>query len=327
MRIAAALALAALGSCASEPPARIESRVHLGKPNTWFLEAVEPKVEAAVMTEVGARIVRYALAGENILWENEDAAGNPRAGGGFQLDIGPEMRQIPRHDAIWSGRYEGAPVGVAGLRVSSAADPGLGLQVIKEIGIDSRNGALEIVGRMRNVTKGEVSYCFWDRTLCKPGGWTLVKLNPKSRFKAGWVLGKRVPGKASMWSYDGDAPAHPSMKVLDGVLVVKTGGPEQKCGADTMAGWIAYARGKLLFVKHFPCYPEGNYSDGGMSVAHYYRETMSELEPISPEVTVKPGQDYVFPQMWSLIRLEKEIESFEEARKLVDRIPSSPFAR
>jgi hypothetical protein len=325
MRISAALFCVPLLACSSAPPARVTVRTYLGKENTYFLDAAEAGVSAIVMPETGGRVVRYARGQENILWQNEDAQGLPRAGGGFQLDIGPEMRQIPRHEAIWSGRYQGAVLGGAGVRVASAPDPAVGLQVFKEFGLDARNGQLEVVGRMRNVTQGEVSYCFWDRTLCKPGGWTLVPVGAKSRFKAGWVLGRRVPGKESQWSYDGDAPSHESMKLLDGVLVVKTGGKEQKCGTDAMAGWIAYAKGTLLFVKYFPCFPEGKYTDGGMTVAHYYSERISELEPLSPEVTLKAGADYVFPQMWVLIPIEKEPATFEEARALAAKIPPSPF--
>ena len=316
----------ALLSCASPaPPAKLEVKSYLGQANVFFLEATQANVHAAIMPDLGARVVRFARGEENILWQNDDALGNPRPGGGFQLDLGPEMRQIPKHDAIWSGRYQGSRLGAVGARFVSAPDPAVGVQVIKEFGLDSRNGSLEVVGRMRNVTQGEVSYCFWDRTLVKPGGWTLIPLPEKSRFKARWCLGRRVPGKESQWTYDGDAPSHASMKVLQDVLVVKTGGPEQKVGTDTMDGWIAYAKGKLLFVKYFPCFPDGKYTDGGMSVAHYYRENLSELEPISPEVTLKPESDWVFPQMWVLIPIDKEPASFEEARALVSKIPPSPF--
>jgi hypothetical protein len=64
-----------------------------------------------------------------------------------------------------------------------------------------------------------------------------------------------------------------------------------------------------------------------MSVAHYYRENLSELEPISPEVSLKPGADFVFPQMWVLLPIDQEPATHEEARALVAKIPPSPFKR
>jgi hypothetical protein len=275
-------------------------------------EAPAAKVVAAANPLGGGRITTYSLGGENILLKDK----------GFQLDIGPEPRKLPAHAAIWSGAYA-ATQGKGSIRLTSEIDPALGIRVVKEVGIDPSNGALEIVGKMRNESGREVSYCFWDRTLVEGGGWCLLPTNPKSKFPAKWVLGKRT--STTPWEYDGQAPSHPDMKLLDGVLVVKTGGPEQKVGTDTMDGWIAYARGKLLFVKYFPCYPAGKYTDNGLSLAHYFREGFSELEPISPEVTLRAGQEYVFPQAWALIPLEKEVGSFEEARALVARLPKSPF--
>ncbi|HEX7899511.1 MAG TPA: hypothetical protein VF950_17215 [Planctomycetota bacterium] len=277
------------------------------------LEAPAAKVVAVANPVAGGRLIEYSLGGENILLKDR----------GFQLDIGPEMRKIPAHPAIWTGKYTALPFGTSSVRLSSEIDPALGVRVVKEVGIDPANGALEIVGKMRNEAGREVSYCFWDRTLVEGKGWCLLPTNPKSKFPAKWVLGKRTP--TTPWEYDGQNPSHPDMKLMDGVLVVKTGGPEQKVGTDTMDGWIAYARGKLLFVKYFPCYPAGKYTDGGLSLAHYYQPAFSELEPISPEVTLRAGQEYVFPQAWALIPLEKEVTSFEEARALVSRLPKSPF--
>jgi hypothetical protein len=115
------------------------------------------------------------------------------------------------------------------------------------------------------------------------------------------------------------------MKVVDDLLVVRSIGPEQKVGADSDAGWIAYVRGTLLFVKYYPYDPEGTYTDGGLSVAHYYNERIAELEPISPEVKLPPSGEYVFPERWLLIRLDREPKTAEEAAELADRIPRSPF--
>ncbi|HYF00264.1 MAG TPA: hypothetical protein VEJ18_15185 [Planctomycetota bacterium] len=318
MRILLAILLpVAAAACASEPPRAVQKAQDPERPGAMVLSTSDQRIRTVAWPSAGGRVVEYSLDGENILWTPKGRAG------GFQLDIGPEMRQIPKHDAIWSGPYQATPLGRAGLRLSSAPDPGLGLQVVKELGIDPERGTLEVVGKMRNTAQGELSYCFWDRTLCEGGGYALIPVNPKSKFKAGWVRGTRK-GPA-LWEYDGQTPQHPTMKLINGVLVVKTGGPEQKVGTDTMDGWIAYARGKLLYVKYFPTFPTGRYTDGGLTVAHYYNQNLSELEPISPEVALKPGQEYVFPQMWALLPLEKEVGTFEEARALVDRLPKSPF--
>jgi hypothetical protein len=130
-----------------------------------------------------------------------------------------------------------------------------------------------------------------------------------------------------LWDYDGETPAHESCRVLDGVLVVKSIGPEQKVGADSDAGWIAYVRGRVLFVKYYAYDPAGRYTDGGLSVAHYFSQTIAELEPISPEVTLAPGGDYVFPEKWTIALLDEAVTTPEQARAAAESIPPSPFAR
>ena len=301
-------ALLVLASCSGGPPPAV---VLSGGRAT--IQAPAAKVTAVAAPDLGGRIISYQVDGEEILAKDR----------GFQLDIGPEMRQIPAHPAIWSWEYAATTLGTTALRLTSQVDGALGLRVVKEVGIQPGNGALEIVGKMLNVSAKDTSYCFWDRTLCVGGGWTLLPINRSSRFAAGWVKGRRKG--PNLWDYDGDKPSHPNIQVMDGVLVVKTGGPEQKVGTDAMDGWIAYARGRRLFVKFYPCYPAGNYTDGGMTLAHYFRENVAELEPLSPEVTLKPGQEYIFPQMWAVITLDREVTSFAEARALVPKIPPSPF--
>lgn len=311
MKKTLALFLALTAGCAELGPS---SQVKESKAGRFELSAPDARVLAEIAPELGGRVVTYSLGGENILLPEK----------GCQIDIGPEPRKIPAHPAIWSGRYEHTHLRTApGVRLRSAPEPNLGLRVVKEFGIDARTGALELVAKMLNVSERETSYCFWDRTLVEGGGWCLLPVNPKSKFPAKWVLGKRTP--TVPWEYDGKTPSHPDMRLMNDVLVVKTGGPEQKVGTDTADGWIAYARGRVLYVKYFPVFPAGRYTDNGMTLAHYYREAFSELEPLSPEVTLKPGQEFVFPQAWALIPLEREVTSFEEARALVERLPRSPF--
>ena len=114
-------------------------------------------------------------------------------------------------------------------------------------------------------------------------------------------------------------------RVLNGVLVVSASGGVTQIGADSMAGWIAYARDKLLCVKYFPCFARGNYSEGGNTVEVYFDQRAVELSPLNPETKLASGQEYTFPEKWLLLPLPKEITTWEEARKLVRKIPPTPF--
>lgn len=291
--------------------------------------------KAVVVPAIGGRVLNYSVNGENILFDNPLANGRTLLhssnfqAGGYQLDVGPELRGIPSHRWLWQGPWNWRLPRAYAVHTYSEPEPALGILLEKEFVIDPDSGDLGLTQRLRNIASNDVSFCLWDRTLCKGGGFTLIPLNKKSRFKEGWAIrkGDRVPD----FRYDDDKPSDPRVRVLDGVLVVQAkglpGASELKVGADSEDGWVAYARGKILFVKFFPVFPKANYTDGGCSVEFYCNDRVAELEPLSPEMKLKPGEVFSFPEKWILIELSQEINSHEKARALVKQIPRSPFAR
>jgi len=331
------LLLLGFNGLAADKPARAPLGVTVQNVNGWdgtlVIRSPEADTMAIVVPAIGGRIVHYSLRGENILWENTNTFGQTLASspqglqvGGYQLDIGPELREprIPRHDALWVGQHTGSIVRDYTVRVTSPPDPVTGVQLEKEITLDPDTGELGITQRIRNLTVDrEVSFCLWDRTMCNGGGFAFFPLAKPSRFRAGWSL-KTMLGTTA--PYDGDKPAHANVKLLDGVLVARCEGDRTKLGADSDAGWIAYARGRLLFVKYYPHYAGANYSDGGNSVELYF-DHRAELEPLSPEVKLKPGESWEFPELWRLTRLDREVKTPEQARALVKSVTKSPFKK
>src|SRR4051794_11141336 len=68
--------------------------------------------KTVVVPAVGGRVLSYAINGENILFENPEALGrtflnssNDFWVGGYQCDIGPEVRGIPEHKWLWNGPW------------------------------------------------------------------------------------------------------------------------------------------------------------------------------------------------------------------------------
>ena len=136
--------------------------------------------------------------------------------------------------------------------------------------IDGATGALDILQRMTNVSGAESAWCFWDRTLCK--GRRLLRHPAQPEEPLPGEVGDRAADGVPSGGSTTATPPPPELKVLDGMLVARAQGREQKVGADSDAGWIAYMRGRLLFVKYYPYFPNGNYIDNGLSVAHYFNE-------------------------------------------------------
>lgn len=299
-----------------------------GWEHCYQLQARGKNITALIVPQIGARLIQYSLNGENILFDPAESRGKTIEkntgwfwAGGYQIDVGPEMRGIPPHKELWMGGGWSLEQNHRGPVIArSKPEPVLGLELEKRIYMNRDTGTLQIDQAMTNVADKNQSYCLWDRTLCEGGGYSLIKLNPKSRYKAGWCWGsqdKNVPGG---WSYNGDNPESPNVKILNGVLVAHCFGKHSKLGTDSDAGWIAYARGKLLFIKQFPVDPNGKYTDGGMTVANYFSDRVAELEPISPEVELKPGAKYEFNERWFLVGLDEAVDSHEKARALVGKV-------
>lgn len=309
-----------------EPPRKL---AYGGWAEAYAVEAPRAKVAIIAVPPAGGRIVSYALEGENILFENPDYLGKTLANTpsrelaqgyiGYNIDLGPELRRLPDHLRLWMGPYTGTAAG-ASLLLTSESDPAVSIRIEKRLTVDPESGALGLVQTMTNVGSAPKAFCLWDRTLCQGGGFALVPLAPQSRFKGGWSLLKDGV-------YSGDSPAHPRVTLMDGILVAHAGGSSAKLGVDSRAGWIAYVRGHLLFVKYFPVFPEGPYTDGGNSVEVYFDPKVCELEPLSPERTLEPGQAYSFPERWMILRLDREVTDAVQARALVSRIPPSPWAK
>jgi len=310
-------------------PRGIQLKSYMGWDQSVYLNSAG--LQAVIVPAIGGRITHYSVNRDNIIFENPSSAGKTLTNtaadfsvGGYQCDIGPEIRGIPEHKDLWMGPHQWQSNKDFAVKVASQPDLTVGIQLEKEIVMDPDTGDLGITQTMKNVSDREAGFCLWDRTLCRGGGFALILLNKKSRFAAGWSIRDQVDGR---YVYDGKNPHSPNVKINKGVLVAKAEGEATKIGADSDAGWIAYARGRLLFVKYFPYFPKGDYSDGGNSVELYFDKSVAELEPLSPEVKLKPGESYSIPEKWTLIELNDEVTTFEEARKLVKKVPPSPFKR
>ncbi len=321
------VALCRVAGAAELLPAGVEVKNYSGWNESIYLDATEKPVRAVVVPAVGGRVARFSLAGENILFENPASLGRTLGSsqeelwlGGAQCDVGPPG--LPPHPALLEGRY-GWDLKDFSAHVTSEPDRDLGVVLEKNFVLAPDTGDLGVVQRVRNISQDNLTRSLVDRTICPGGGFIFFPLNKQSRFPAGWSQRRVVDGNVI---YDGDHPDAFQVRVLDGVLVVSAVGDVTALGADTMAGWIAYTRGKILFVKYFPCFGRGRYSNGGNTVEIYFNQRAVELSPRSPETTLAPGQSYAFPEQWTLIELKKEARTWEEARKLVKKIPKSPFA-
>lgn len=288
------------------------------------------KVRAVIVPAAGGRALHYSVGNENLFYLGENLHGKTLADlngqgahGGHQIDIGPELGNVPPHPDLWWGEYSWHATGPYTVEVTSKQDSATGLRVTKTFTMDPDNGDVGVGQTMENTSDKTVKYCFWDRTLCLNGGFAVIPLNQKSRFKNKWAL--RVRDANGKWQYDGNASAPGEVSILQDHLVVSCQGQATKVGADSAAGWIAYVRGDVMYVKYFPYFADGQYTDGGCSAEVYFDPRVAEMEPLSPEIELQPGDDYEFPEKWTLVKLDKPATSAEQALAATRNLPPSPF--
>lgn len=317
----------ALSAQAADVTEGVQIVTYKGWPDSYVLGGAESKAKVVVVPAVGARILHYGMNDDNIIFEVPGSDGKVLKNGkvsswigGYNCDIGPETRKPPEHNILWVGPHKASSTKPYSVNTVSEPDAATGIQLSKEITLDPKTGAVTIVQKMKNISDKETNFCLWDRTLCKGGGFVLIPLNKKSRFAAGWALRTKMYGEDA---FNSTTPASPNVKILDGVLVAQATGKDVrdgKLGADSDAGWMAFTVGRNLFIKCFPYYPEGTYSDGGNSVEFYWSPQVGEVEPLSPEKKLKPGEEYTFTEAWQIIPLAEEVTTFEQARLLADSV-------
>lgn len=269
------------------------------------------------LSNASTRLVIAPASGGRIVHYSRDGGPNFFLGG-CQIDIGPELEYPPRHPTLWSGPYEAEAAGPLSVRLTSPKDKATGLQMAKVVELAPTGAHVTLRQTMINIASKEVAYCLWDRTMTG-ASYGFFELNPNSRFPARWSM--RL-GENGTYSYDGETPGSPRVKIVDQLLVTVPGKKMEKVAADNVAGWIAGFREGWLYVKRFPVFPDGDYADGGNSVEIWVDAagTRTEIEPLSPKVTLRPGESYTFVENWDLRHVAEEIERADDIPKLLPSV-------
>lgn len=104
--------------------------------------------------------------------------------------------------------------------------------------------------------------------------------------------------------------------------VTVPGAKTEKVGADSRAGWIAGFRDGWLYTKRFRVFPDGDYADGGNTVEIWVNDkgTPTEIEPLNPKVTLKPGQRYTLRETRDIVRVDVPVKSADDIPTLLPHV-------
>ncbi|MEM9479441.1 MAG: hypothetical protein AAGA58_07295 [Verrucomicrobiota bacterium] len=287
---------------------------------------------------VGGRVLKYSLNDKDALfldpreekWGTPEAEKRPVASAG-RFDIGPE-NLIPKRDVLWSGEWTAEITGPRAARMTSAEDPATGVQLIRAFELDAESSHLRCTQIIKNVSEEIVRWCHWSRTFAKGGGIVIIPIDEKPRrLPQAWLL-YQDRGVLNFRPKDDAVIRH------DRFLQINRAAARPKFGIEAREGWIAYLiPNDLLFLKHFPIYPDRSYTElAAYNVSIWYPDQSRmpgvELEPIGPENNISPGKSASFTEEWFLLPRAfpqdsdaldlNELENI--ADQLADDIPEGP---
>lgn len=284
---------------------RITREDYHGWADTYRLD--NGRVEAAVVTAIGPRIIELKTAGGPNLFHVRAAETGGRGEpdwvfrGGWRLWIAPERRDTTY--ALDNAPCAAEVIDGTTLRVVAPPQPAAGIQKTIEVSLDANEPRLHLASHIRNIADHPLTYAAWSLAVMRPGGRAFVPLDvgPLEAFDA--------TRRLLLWSYA--EFSDPRYRFGDRLVQidhrqVRPAPPgqagrrddESKIGVDSAQGWAAYLLDRTLFLKRFPHDPTGQYPDGGATMEIYSSAEFLEVEQLSPLTTIAPGEEIVFPEDW-----------------------------
>ena len=144
------------------------------------------------------------------------------------------------------------------------------------------------------------AWTIWERALVPAEGYAIAPVAKGGEFPNGWIVRDKA------------ATVDPADRALnDGDFLVLKAGTIKGVGlaAKLRAGWIGVVRGDNALLVTFPIAKDGRYPHhNGANAAFFLNPDNLELEPLSPEVTLKEGESATFTQVWHWVDLPSTLK-------------------
>ena len=286
------------------------------------------EAELIVTTDIGPRIVHYALArghakGTNILGGSPGDLEKPNE---WQLWAGHRLWIAPEHKVRSYGPDNGpiahTSIGERGVKLLQPVEEATKVQKELVVTLDERGTGVTIEHRLTNRGTTPTELATWGLTIMNGNGTAILPHEPFIRHEDEFLPARPLV----LWHYtdlsDPRWQHGPRFLRLTGDASKTT---PQKVGILNKVGWAAYAREGLLFVKRIPFDAKATYTDHGSNTEVYTEGSFFEVESLGPLVTLAPGQTASHTERWFLFPgfsvpkddagLEKAIAPFVEKTK------------
>ena len=265
-------------------------------------------VELIVTADVGPRIVSYRFRkGENLLHEVAEDAGKSggsefRLYGGHRLWVSPEVERtyFPDNRAVEVSQHGSATRFTA---LPEDRPPGTNLQKEMEVELAPAGSEVRITHRISNRDSRPTVLAPWSPTMMRAGGRTILPLSPRIAMDKDHYLPVGVFG---IWSYT-DFSDPRWVLGTNYIQLRQMANPtgrfnEQMGGLYNSAGWGAYFRDGLVFVKRAAVIEGAKYPDFGCNFEVFTNPDFIELETLGPLVELQPGGDVEHVEHWWLFQ-------------------------
>jgi hypothetical protein len=306
-------------------------------------------IRAVAVPDIGGRVLQFWLGDHAYLFVNHSLAGllfTPEENWGDgtisswknyggnktwpapQGWDGPDQWAGPPDPVLDSGRFQVLAAEPDRVVVQSPPDPRTGLQITRELKLESGTARATMRRTMRNISQRRVRWSLWDvtqmecgtgRGTVRDGCWMTVPINPNSRFPGGYAL---QYGAVDNPQWRTEQP---------GIFGIEYTGELGKVGLDSQAGWVAFSdtHDEWAFVHQFPIQPDAAYPDNGATVEVWTHGPgiaagvdfgqpqlhghFMEMEVLGPLVELAPGEEISADVIWAACRCPGPIRQVSRA--------------
>ena len=274
------------------------------------------EIEAYVSLDLGPRIVKFGYVnGQNFMNDErskfafktddefEKLFGKGRGWesmGGHRVWLAPESwpeTYTPDDKPVEYKATENGAIFVY------AEDTEIGVQKELEIKMDSADANMQVVMRIKNITKEDKEFAIWSLSVCSPDGTLILPMNTVNTG----LLPNRI---VSVWPYSdmSDSRVYWGKKYITIKQDTNAKGPF-KTGIDLNCGTAYYVKGDDVFYKKYNTnHPNGKYVDGGCSFETYTDDVMLEFETLGELKVVAPGETSEHTENWMLCKKPCEVD-------------------
>lgn len=278
---------------------KVEKITYFNQPNCYRLS--NNAAEVIVTTDIGPRVIRYALRGaDNMFGELPETTVKTELGewkpwGGHRLWTAPEAS--PRSYAPDNTPIQYKIEAGNSIRLTQPVEPQTGIQKEMLVTLEPQGTGVTVLHKLTNRNLWAVTLAPWAMSIMRGGG---VAILPQEPFRShdDYLLPARP---LVLWHYT--KLSDPRWTFGDKYIrlkVVEEMKESQKIGIANKQGWAAYHHGTTLFVKRFNYQEGATYPDYGSNAEVYTSGSFVEVETLGPLQQLDAGASIEYTERWHL---------------------------